>query len=138
MFNVIVPYKNRTIDFTSTVKVYRNLNKKGVWYSLVQNGLTVAHASAVCLNDCSFNVNEKTRQWVIRNNRKVFHAYIEGTIQPSFIETTTNNDLSAIIKYNPYKHMGFMVVNLKTKPFIIKKASVVICNQEGVKASCTI
>lgn len=134
--NVIIPYKGREIDFSANVKIYRNLTKKGVWYSIVQNGLTVAHTSAICLRDCTFNVNETTRQWVIKNKHKAFHAYIEGKVTNSVMGTTAKrNNLPAIIKYNPYKNKGFMCMNLTTKPFIIKGANAVICNQDGVRAS---
>lgn len=137
--NIIVPFKDRTIDLSRTVKIYRNLTKKGVWYSIVQDKVTVAHSSSVCLKDCTFNVNEKSRQWVIKNKHKAFHAYIEGYITSSVVGTTSNkNDLPAVIKYNPYKNTGFVCNNLTKTPFIIKGARIVICNEDGVKAAYTI
>ena len=57
--NVIIPFKQREIDFARPVSIYRNLTKKGVWYSIVQDKVTVAHTSSICLRDCTFNVNEK-------------------------------------------------------------------------------
>lgn len=134
--NITIPFKERKINFSKPVRIYRNLTKKGVWYSIIQSSLTVAHTSSVCLKDCTFNVNEKTRQWVIKNKRKTFHAYIEGYIIDSGCGTTSNkNDLPAIIKYDPHKNNGFTCDNLTIEPFIVKGARFVICNEEGVKAA---
>lgn len=134
--NLIQPYKERKIDYDKPVRVYRNLNKKGVWYSLVQNKKTVAHTSGICLVDCIFIVNEKTRKRVVKNKKKEFHAYIEGYIRDSICGTDTKrNDLPAIIKYNPYINNGFICSNLTTNPFIVKKARFVICNEVGVRAA---
>lgn len=136
--NIIIPYKDRQLDKDQPIRVYRNLTKKGVWYSLVQKGKTVAHSSAICLKECTFHVNENGRQRVIKNKRKEFHAYILGMYTGSWMGTTAKrNDLPAIIKYNPYKHSGFTCVNLTVNDFVVKGARVVICNEEGVKASYT-
>lgn len=136
--NIILSYKGRQVDLSKPVRVYRNLNKKGVWYSLVQNRQTVAHTSAVCLGESKFVVNPKIRERVVKNKRKEFHAYIEGMIVSSICGTTAKkNDLPAVIKYNPYQHTGFTCVNLVKKPFIVKGAGAVICNHEGVKAAYT-
>lgn len=136
--NIIIPYKDRQLDKDQPIRVYRNLTKKGVWYSLVQKGKTVAHSSAICLKECTFHVNENGRQRVIKNKRKEFHAYILGMYTGSGMGTTAKrNDLPAIIKYNPYKHTGFTCVNLTVNGFVVKGARVVICNEEGVKASYT-
>ncbi len=134
--NITIPFKERQINLSKPVRIYRNLTKKGIWYSVIQNSVTVAHTSSVCLKDCTFNVNERGRQWVIKNKRKTVHAYIEGYITDSVCGTASNkNDLPAIIKYNPYKNKGFICNNLTIKPFIVKGARVVICNEEGVKAA---
>ncbi len=134
--NIILPFKNRELDKDKPVRLYRNLTKKGIWYSLIQNGKTVAHTSAICLKNCTFKVNEKTRQRVLRNKRKEFHAYIEGMYTESGMgRTASRNDLPAVITYNPYTHIGFTCKNLTTKPFLVTGARFVICNHEGVKAA---
>lgn len=134
--NIIVPYKGRKINKNKPVRLYRNLTRKGVWYSLVQDGKTVAHTSAICLKNCTFNVSEKIRQWVIKNQHKAFHAYVEGYVTGSLCGTTAKrNDLPAVIKYNPYINKGFTCSNLTSKPFIVKGAGGVICNEDGVRAS---
>jgi hypothetical protein len=124
--NNIIPFKERNIDYTKSVRIYRNLTKKGVWYSIVQHGITVAHASCVSLKDCTFNVSEKSRQWVITNKRKVLHAYIRG-----YITNDIASDLPMVIKYNPYNNKGFVCVG---KSFLVKSAKAVICCENGVKA----
>lgn len=136
--NIILPFKDRTIDESIPIRVYRNLNKKGIWYSIVQRGKTVAHSSALCIRDCKFIVNEKARQRVLRNKRKEFHAYIEGFYTTSGMGTTAaDNDLPAKIVYNPYKYKKFTCTNLTLKPFEVKGAWFAICNKEGVRASYT-
>lgn len=134
--NIIVPYKGREIDKEQPIRLFRNLTKKGVWYSLQQNGKTVAHTSAICLKHCTFNVNEKTRQRIIKNKRKEFHAYIEGMYADSGMGTTAKrNDLPARITYNPYTSTWFTCKNLTSRPFSVKEAGFVICNEDGVKAA---
>lgn len=134
--NEVIPFKGRTIDYSKPIRIYRNLTKKGVWYSIVQKGKTVAHSTAICVKDAVFHVNEKTRQRVIKNKRKEFHAYIEGFYTTSGMGTTAaKNDLCVEIKYNPYKYKQFTCTNLTRQPFEIKSALFVIANKEGVKAS---
>lgn len=136
--NFVVSYKDRILDVTKPLKLYRNLTKKGTWYSLIQDGKTVAHTNAICLRDCTFHVNEKARQRVIAKRKKEFHAYILGYYATSGMGTTAaKNNLSVHIKYNPYKNVGFTCSNLTQKPFIIKWALFVICNHEGVRAAYT-
>lgn len=137
--NVLVPYKDRKLDIKHPIRLYRNLNKKGVWYSLIQHGKTVAHTSAICLKDCLFFVNEKTRQRVISTKKKEFHAFIEGYYTGSGMGTTAKkNDLPAEIKYDPYKNDWFTCSNLTSEPFQVLMARFVICNHEGVKAAYTV
>lgn len=66
----MIPYKNRELDRTKAVEIYRNLTRKDYKYSVRQNGLVVAHANILYLEDCTFKVNESGRQWTIRNGKK--------------------------------------------------------------------
>lgn len=134
--NVVFPYKGRSIDVSKPIRVYRNLTKKGKWYSVVQNRLTIAHSTAICIRNAKFVVNEKTRNRVLKNKRKEFHAYIEGIYATSGMGTTAKkNDLPAQIKYNPFLHESFICDNLTEKPFKVTNAKFVICNEEGVKGT---
>lgn len=134
--NKTYSYKDRTIDLKKPIRVYRNLNRKGKCYSIVQNGKTVAHSYGVCIRDCKLKVNEKGKQRVIKNKRKEFHAFIEGYYTHSGMGTSAHkNDLPAIIEYNPYKDEYFNCKNLTLKPFKVNGARFIICNKEGVKGA---
>ncbi len=63
-------YKNRTIDPYKPVRVYRNLHNGK--FSVLQDGLVVAHMDQLCLADAKPHVNEAGRQRVIANKRKEF------------------------------------------------------------------
>lgn len=136
--NEVYSFKGRTIDLEKPIRIFRNLTKKGIWYSVRQGSLTVAHAKAICVRNCTFIVNEKVRQRVAKNRKKEVHAFIEGMYTTSGMGTTASrNDLPAEIKYNPYYDEFFKCSNLTIKPFYVKSARFVICNHEGVKAAYT-
>ncbi len=135
-YNQVYSFKNRTIDLEKPIRVFRNLTKKGVWYSIQQNKLTVAHAKRLCIGNCTFVVNQKGRERVVRTKRKEFHAYIEGKYGTSGMGTSAEqNDLPAIIKYDPFKYKQFTCTNLTIKEFPVTKAWFVICDKNGVKGS---
>jgi len=136
--NEVYSFKGRTIDLEQPIRIFRNLNKKGTWYSVRQGTLTVAHAKAICVRDCKFIVNEKVRDRVAKNKKKEVHAFIEGMYAINGMGTTAKkNDLPAEIKYNPYFDKYFKCNNLTTKPYYVSGAMFVICNGEGVKAAYT-
>ncbi len=128
--NNIIPYKERTIDTTLPVRVFRNLNKKGVWYSIRQKGLTVAHASVLCLEDARFIVNQKTRERIVKTKRKEVHAYVEGHIVSIGLP---NPVAPAIIKYNPFKYENFTCTNGNW--FDVDTAKYVIFDKSGLRAT---
>lgn len=121
-YNIVRPYNERRIDLDLPVRVYRNLHfKKKKIYSIVQNGLTVAHAERICIGDAKFVVNERGRQRVLRTKQKEFHAYIEGFYKTSGMGTTADrNDLPVTISYNPFTDSSF-----------IGKAAATIFNPKG-------
>lgn len=71
-------YKNREIKWRERVEVYRNLNRKGVQYSIRQNGLVVGHTDFVDLKECYFIVQEAGRQRALRTGRRNVHAFVTG------------------------------------------------------------
>lgn len=134
--NKVYSFKNRTIDLELPIRVFRNLTKRGVWYSIQQNRLTVAHAERVCISDAKFIVNQKGRERVVRTKRKEFHAYIEGMYTTSGMGTSAkDNDLPAIIKYDPFKYKEFTCTNLTINEFPVAGAMFSICDENGVKAA---
>jgi hypothetical protein len=103
---MIKSYKNRRLDATKPIKIFRNLTKKGIWYSIQQAGLTVAHSTDITICEAKFYVNEKARLRVVKNKRKEFHAYIEGMV--------INKVISGLqVKYNPYLHNSFIKRSVK-------------------------
>lgn len=135
-YNQVYSFKNRTIDLEEPIRIFRNLTKKGVWYSIQQNKLTVAHAKRLCIRNCKFVVNQKGRERVVRTKKKEFHAYIEGKYTTSGMGTTAEkNDLGAIIKYDPFKYKQFTCTNLTIREFPVTQAWFAICDKDGVKAS---
>ncbi len=95
-------YKNRTIDPYKPVRVYRNLHN-GL-FSVLQNGLVVAHMDQLCLADAKPHVNEAGRQRVIANKRKEVHAWIEG-----YIDNKPRPSSLLEVNYNPYKREYFWI-----------------------------
>lgn len=83
-------YKNRTIDPGK--------------FSVLQNGLVVAHMDQLCLADAKPHVNEAGRQRVIANKRKEVHAWIEG-----YLDNKPRPSNLLTVNYNPYKREYFWV-----------------------------
>lgn len=135
--NEIVPFKNRTINPDKPVLVYRNLNRKGKVYSILQDGLVRGLTTAICLTDCEFVVRQTGNKRVREEKRKNVHAFIKGMISGSCMGTTAKrNDLPVKVTYNPYKNNTFMG-SVSANEFPLKGAMAVIINSEGVKASYT-
>ncbi len=77
----MTPYKNRTLDPTRPVRVYRNLHSSygdGRRWSIRQGPHVIAHADNLHLVDVRFVVSEKGRQRVLAERRKNVHAFAEG------------------------------------------------------------
>lgn len=103
-------FKDRTIDMSSPVQVYRNIRgKNGYRYSIRQNGLVVAHGDCLMLKDASFVVNASGRQKVLLTGYKNVHAWIKGRLIPSGCGTSHDGDpLPVNISYNPRRHKTFV------------------------------
>jgi hypothetical protein len=129
MENNIQSFKDRAIDFTKPVKVFRNLNRKGKVYSIQQRGLTVAHTTSVALQNAVFVVNAKGREYVRANKRKVVHAFVVGMIGNESV-----SDDCVQVTYNPYVNDSFVVVKHDgMEP--LRGARKVFINELGVRAS---
>lgn len=134
--NIVYPFKGRTIDISKPILVYRNLNKKGKWYSVKQNGLVVAHTTAICVRNVKFIVNNCGKNKAIKEQQRNVHAYIKGEYDTSGMGTTAKrNNLAAIIEYSPFNELKFHCKNLISKIFEVKGARFCIINEDGVKAS---
>lgn len=104
--NNIILYKNRIINESKPVKIYRNLNcgKTDKLFSIKQAGQVVGHTNSLWLEDCTFIVNKKGQESVRKNKRKQVHAYIKGLIHPFHYFYKA----SEVVIYNPYVNDTFV------------------------------
>lgn len=108
------PYKNRQVNMTKPVLVYKNLHNGK--FSLKQNNLVVGHVDCVTLKQVCFIVNERNRQRVIRERQKNVHAFVKGYVV-DFIEQDVKED-SVFITYNPYKFDNFVFAKSHDKAIL--------------------
>lgn len=110
---VYTSYKGRKVDPKLPVRVYRNLNKPKVTYSIVQKGHVVGHATHICLRDVTCHVNERGRQKVVATKRKHVHAWLSGYV---VAHGPTNGYVLAF--YDPYHSPTFCYrLSSTTVPF---------------------
>ena len=105
MKNTIIPFKERRIDFKKPVRVFRNLNKTGRWYSIRQFGKTVAHTNNLLLENCNLIVNQKTKNRIRKTGKKEIHAYVEGFI----INKLPITQMDFALSYDPFKNDNFVL-----------------------------
>lgn len=129
----VYPFKGRRLKPAAPVEAYRNLTRSGVWYSLRQGGLVVAHAQTVLLMDVEFVVNDLGRQRVLKTGRRNVHAYVRGTIRYAerFRDTCKYK-----AGYNPHKNTHFWVDYAAwregTYRFDMKAAGCALLNHHGL------
>lgn len=104
----MIAYKNRKLDPTKPVEVYRCLNRKGITYSVRQQGLVVGHTENIVLTDCKLIVSQTRRVRVVLNKKRSVHAWIQGTIGSE--EDINSESRHAALKYNPYTLSEFHIV----------------------------
>lgn len=118
----MIAYKNRKLDPTKPVEVYRCLNRKGVIYSVRQQGLVVAHAEDIVLTNCKLIVSQAGRARVVLNKKKSVHAWIQGMIGSE--EDINDEYHHAVLKYNPYTLSEFHIIT-EQGMVPVRRASVV-------------
>ena len=140
--NEITLYKGRKINVKEPVYIYRNLNKKGIVYTIKQFGLIVGHTTCIGLKNVEFVINKSEQNRAKKNNQRNVHAFIKGKIALNGLMGTTakrseelNYTLPAKIVYNLKKYNKFICVNLTKKAFPVKNAMGIIFNKYGVYAS---
>lgn len=111
---MITPYKNRTIDETKKVEVYRNLHNNK--FSIRQNGLVVAHGDSFVIQQVTPKVSETGRQRVIREKQKNVHAVLVGFIPTEIHNKWFSVDELVELYYNPYRLESF--INIETQQYI--------------------
>lgn len=94
----------------SVVFCYRNLNRKGVVWSVkdVKTGLVIDRAKIVYLKDVKLKVSQAGRKRVLQQKRKNVHAGAQGVRinnKPRNIHNWTR------AKYNPYEMDSFQTMD---------------------------
>lgn len=102
-----VPFKGRTVSKNQRVRVYRNLHKQGVVYSIAdaRTGLVLGYSESVLLSGVAFKVSEAGRQRVIQSGRKNVHAFIYGRYEGTEQARVAMQDA---VGYNPRKNSTFV------------------------------
>ena len=103
---MIEPYKNRVIDESKPVYVYRCLNRKGYVFSVKQNNLVVAHTDSMVIKNCEFLVNKAGKKRAIKTGVRNVHAFIKGFIG-DFRDIRA--EFSGYLCYHPFKVDAFMI-----------------------------
>lgn len=140
----ITPFKNKEVDRSSRIRVYRNLNRKGVVYSIKQNGLVVGYSSNINMCDCEFIVVEGGKKRALNTKQRNVHAYIEGHLCMFYegeilMGEIGNLEKPAKITYKPFTNNKFVCLNYSDKPIEVIKAKGVVLNEDGVTGySCTL
>lgn len=112
-------YKDRKIDFSQKVEIYKNLHN-GL-FSVRQNGLVVAHVESFSLSQVFCKVSESGRQKVIADRKKNVHAFLCGKLLEVNCIGTDNGLTETLVhnhklSYNPYKQGNF--IKLKQGQFV--------------------
>jgi len=102
----IIPFKEREIDYSRPVDVYRCLNRKGRVFSIKQGSLVVAHTTELNMNNVKFVVNSAGKKKAIASKQRNVHAFIRGKIGKLAQEGVPY--LSPLV-YNPSSELGFCV-----------------------------
>lgn len=115
------------IGYTEPLIIYRNLHKKGRWYSVKQKGFVVGHTQQLVLKDVTFVVNKKGKERAQLAKQRNVHAYLKGIVhQHPYIEVQPHFPL---VTYNPFSELGFHIKGTNDE---IKFAEMVIINPHGV------
>lgn len=97
------------INWDLPVRVYWNYKHR--CYSIFQAGAVRASAKTVRLKDAEFRVREGGRQKMIREQRKIIHAYAIGKLV-DFVHPDDKHDIESLdgrgAFYDPYRFASFV------------------------------
>ena len=108
-------------------KCYRNLNKPGVTWSVVNSntGLVDQYANKIILENVNFKISKAGQLRVRKEKRKNVHAFVIGNI----ITDMPYNLKLVRATYNPYIDDGFHLINGTTT---LTSARYVVLSEEGL------
>jgi hypothetical protein len=118
------------------VFVYRNLNRKGVVWSVKsrKTGLVVARRGFVVVKDAELYVSARGNERVRREGRKNVHAGVRGTwyrCDPMLAAAGAMRHKLVRIRYNPRENTSFVVASTG-RP--VKSARYVFLDSKGAYA----
>lgn len=125
-------YKGRSVSKGQKVKVYRNLHKSGVVYSIrdAKTGQVLGHSPSVMLENVEYEVHEAGRQRVIKEKKKNVHSFVTGTYAGPYSAAERKEAVKGeAVSYNPYKS-GSYYSKVDERP--VAGADSVIVDQTGV------
>lgn len=123
----MTPFRNRTVSHTAKTWCYRNLHRGG--YSMVQDGVVVAHADDVTLLGVTFVVREAGRQRVLSEGVKNVHAFVVGKV-PQMVLCPTDLVWHKA-RYNP-KRAAYFEAEIGGEWLPMESADAVILGPTGV------
>lgn len=114
-----------------TLFVYRNLNRKGVVFSLkdVKSGLVVDRRNVVVIKNPLFKVSQAGRKRILETRHRVVHAGIKGKVLNK-LPINLKGLKKVAFTYNPFKYEQFTTKNGKQ----LFQAKYVILSAEGLFA----
>ena len=100
---MITPYKDRALQWSDLVCVYRNLNRDS-WsvraLSGPDKGRVIGHADELTLLRPWFVVSEKSRQRALSQGQRNVHAWVTGTV---VADPVALHGPVTRVRYNPYR-----------------------------------
>jgi hypothetical protein len=131
--NFMTAYKNRKLDKSKPIEVYRNLHLPGRQYSIRQEGRVIGHTKAIMIRDAEFVVQQAAwKRYFLTGVRNV-HAFVRGYFTDSGMGTTAlESDLPRI----QYRKDHGMFTHM-CSDFSLHGAMVATLNQDGLRAAYT-
>jgi hypothetical protein len=126
---MIKAFKNRTIDKSKPVQVYRCLNRAGVTYSIRQGEYVVAHTDEVELKDVVFIVREAGKKRCLTSKVRNVHAFVRGKLDKV---TTPNTEDWCPLRYTPFTRKNFEYKENHTWKELVSAESVHISPKAGI------
>lgn len=113
------------------VFVYRNLNRKGVVFSIkdIKSGLVVDRREIVVIKNPLFKVSKAGRARILRTKSRVVHAGIQGKVLGK-LPANVKGLKKVSFSYNPFKNEHF--TDSKGKHLV--QAKYVVLSAEGLYA----
>ena len=132
---IFMSFKGRWVHEGQKVRVYRNLHKQGVVYSIQdpRTGLVLGYSEEILLRNVTFKVSEYGRARVLATKKKNVHAFVEGTLRGFNVADLSFSDFIQMEKvgYDPYNYTTFVHKETETP---VHSALIALINNHGILA----